>query len=330
MRIGTLFVLAAAFVPLVPAVGADADTAFAYHGRLLEVSGRAPSRQNHTIEFRIYDQATGGLLLWNCTRNVLLDAKGQFSVELSGNTVSGNSLASLFAENAARTLYLALSVDDDRNRGAEILPRQKLLSVPQAHGAGDSVAAKKDMAVGGALCNGHAAAFNESSADSLQVTHGVSCSSLSAASMTVSGNLDVINEGSIEGVGAIPVRGIICWNSSSIPAGWAICNGQISNGIQTPDLRDRFVVSIGSQYNVGNTGGENFHRLSDEEMPSHVHNFAFRVAGGFMLAKADYNTDFFSGSGSIEQTRATSSVGGTEAHENRPPYYALYYIMRVK
>ena len=26
----------------------------------------------------------------------------------------------------------------------------------------------------------------------------------------------------------------------------------------------------------------------------------------------------------------TSSSGGDESHENRPPYYALYYIMRVK
>lgn len=330
MRIGTLFVLAAAFVPLVPAVGADADTAFAYHGCLLNASGQVLAQRNHTIEFRIYDQASGGSRLWSCTRNVLLDAKGQFSVELSGNTVAGKSLASLLADKSAGTLYLGLSVDDDRNRGAEILPRQKLLSVPLAHGTGDSSDAKKDMTVGGAL-SGREAFFEDASADSLQVAYGLSCSSLSAASMTVTGNLNVANEGSIEGVGAIPVGGIVCWNSTTIPTGWAICNGQTSNGIQTPDLRDRFVVSTGSQYGMGNKGGEAVHQLSDKEMPSHSHGYSYRLASIAILAKVDSYTDFFCHvSGDNERTRTTQYTGGNAVHENRPPYYALYYIMRVK
>lgn len=44
--------------------------------------------------------------------------------------------------------------------------------------------------------------------------------------------------------GNIPQGGIIMWSgtNASIPAGWALCNG--SNG--TPDLTDKFVISVAS------------------------------------------------------------------------------------
>jgi len=55
------------------------------------------------------------------------------------------------------------------------------------------------------------------------------------------------------GAALIPPGGIIMWSGgiASIPAGWALCNGQ--NG--TPDLRDRFVVGAGGSYGVGERGG---------------------------------------------------------------------------
>lgn len=45
----------------------------------------------------------------------------------------------------------------------------------------------------------------------------------------------------------IPLGGIIMWSGSiaSIPAGWALCNGTVQNGSQTPDLRERFIVGAG-------------------------------------------------------------------------------------
>lgn len=61
----------------------------------------------------------------------------------------------------------------------------------------------------------------------------------------------------------VPTGLVAMWSgsSSSVPTGWALCNGQTAarsdgtGNITTPDLRDRFVVSSGTTYAVGSTGG---------------------------------------------------------------------------
>ena len=128
----------------------------------------------------------------------------------------------------------------------------------------------------------------------------------------------------INSVGNICPSGmIVMWSGTvaSIPTGWRLCNGQ--NG--TPDLRNRFIVGAGDEYAVGNTGGEKTHTLTVEEMPSHTHKY-YDVSG----ARQSWNT-----AGSVytyaipsgaEQTQAT---GGGQEHENRPPYYALCFIMKI-
>ncbi|GAB1402668.1 hypothetical protein MASR1M68_15790 [Elusimicrobiota bacterium] len=125
---------------------------------------------------------------------------------------------------------------------------------------------------------------------------------------------------------------IIMWygNSAQIPDGWALCDGQTYNGVQTPDLRDRFVVGAGSTYNLNATGGETTHTLTVAEMPSHSHSFTViarntNSEGGGVLTGGDSNT---TSDGSF--TGNTESFGSNQAHENRPPYHALFYIMRVK
>jgi len=130
---------------------------------------------------------------------------------------------------------------------------------------------------------------------------------------------------------------ILAWSGSvsSIPAGWKLCDG--SNG--TPNLRDRFIVGAGSSYSIGNTGGEAFHTLTIAEMPSHHHYWYI----GYEWAPVTDTTPFYSMStfadlignniggwgGASYPPQATSDVGGNQPHENRPPYYALFFIVRV-
>src|SRR5216110_3178328 len=75
------------------------------------------------------------------------------------------------------------------------------------------------------------------------------------------------------------------------PQGWALCNGQLlpinqnqalfsllgttygGNGqtnFALPDLRGRTPLHFGSQFNLGNTGGETAHTLTTSEMPLHT------------------------------------------------------------
>ena len=116
----------------------------------------------------------------------------------------------------------------------------------------------------------------------------------------------------------VPIGCIIMWSGAiaNIPNGWALCDG--TNG--TPDLRDKFVVGAGTSYNPGNTGGEVFHTLTIAEMPrhNHSHNYVSRGYGEGNASSATEGSD-----------APTSYTGGDQAHENRPPYYALAYIMRT-
>jgi hypothetical protein len=49
----------------------------------------------------------------------------------------------------------------------------------------------------------------------------------------------------LSGATPIPLGGIIMWSGITPPDGWAICDGDVVNGVQTPDLRGRFVVGSG-------------------------------------------------------------------------------------
>ena len=121
----------------------------------------------------------------------------------------------------------------------------------------------------------------------------------------------------------IPSGVILLWSGSqaSIPTGWVLCNG--SNG--TPNLRDRFIVGAGSSYSVGATGGSNTHVLSIAEMPSHRHGTTITIQND--SAGSELFNDGSNPRGS--QVFYSDYQGGGGAHENRPPYYALCYIMKT-
>ena len=104
--------------------------AFTYQGALRDAQGNALAHRSHTIEFRLYDQATGGSPHWGRRHSVVLDEEGNFSVEVSDAAgseiagVPGTGLAEALAKNAGSSLYLGLAVDGG---SSEISPRQKLL-----------------------------------------------------------------------------------------------------------------------------------------------------------------------------------------------------------
>jgi len=154
------------------------------------------------------------------------------------------------------------------------------------------------------------------------------------------------------GFGTIPKGGIIMWSGSSIPTGWSLCNG--TNG--TPDLRNKFIVGSGTTYSIGASGGSESVTLSVAQMPSHnhaggtagSHRHDFKPIGskreggggsrGIEANEDDLFTNTPNPADSItrhvmdfagEHSHTMSAQGGGQAHENRPPYYALAFIMRT-
>lgn len=105
------------------------------------------------------------------------------------------------------------------------------------------------------------------------------------------------------------------------------CNNQV-----VPNLTDRFVVQAGHSYSLSDTGGEDFHALTVQEMPKHSHPFnlmADITDGGSNALRRGYSNSY-----NINGVYNTGYTGGndaghTEPHENRPPYYALYKLIKV-
>ena len=325
--IGIMFAVAVG----APLSCAAAGAAFTYQGVIKEVSGLTPANKNRTIEFRIYDSPMGNNALWGRAYSVLLDGNGLFNTALTDaagseiNGVPSTGLASILAQNAGTTLYIGLTVD---NSSGEISPRQALLAVPYAIHASDAAAASGAFTVEG----------KTTLKGGLEVTGGeATFGAVEAASLTVNGGVSVGTSGSLSGYGTIPVGGIIMWSgpASNVPDGWALCNGQTSNGKTTPDLRNRFIVGAGGEYAVGVTGGAKEVTLSKDQIPAHTHEVYGRSSGYTARHNDDaevitYKDKSWGSSTDFKKINASTSVGGGQAHENRPPYYALCFIMRVK
>jgi microcystin-dependent protein len=326
--IGIIFTVAAAATLPCAAAGA----AFTYQGVIKEVGGATPENKNRTVEFRIYDgPGTSAQVLWGRAYNVLLDANGLFNTSLTdaaGSEIDGvpnTGLADVLARNSGTTLYIGLTVD---NSSGEISPRQALLAVPYAIHASDAAAASGEFTVEG----------KTTLKGGLEVSGGtVTASSIEATNLVVNGNITASTSGSLFGYGITPVGGIIMWSGSpsEVPDGWALCDGRTSNGRTTPDLSGKFIVgysSSDSDYNpVGKTGGAKSVALTTAQMPSHSHSATVSVSG--LAAASNGDKDFFAPSWkskNSEEAITTTTAGSGQSHENRPPYYALCFIMRVK
>ena len=141
------------------------------------------------------------------------------------------------------------------------------------------------------------------------------------------------------------------------PKGWAMCNGQLlpinqnqalfsilgtqygGNG-QTnfglPDFRGRVGIHRGSQFVIGQNGGQEFHTLTQSEMPAHVHpvsassdNAIQKTASGNYWAANSGRFPFASQFNTNMHPLAVNNVGGNQPHENRSPFLVLNVIIAL-
>ena len=147
--------------------------------------------------------------------------------------------------------------------------------------------------------------------------------------MTSSSSMVLVDSSGNMSALAFPKGIIALWSGSSdrIPNGWTLCDGNN----ESPNLSGRFVVGVGTltgtpdpPYRVGDMGGYNKVTLTVKEIPAHTHITT--------LPKDDarWGRDGKAGLwGPGTADFESQPTGGGQPHENRPPFYALCYIMRL-
>ena len=157
------------------------------------------------------------------------------------------------------------------------------------------------------------------------------------------------NGSGLSGIESFVTGMIILWSgaANAIPTGFVLCDGNNS----TPDLRNRFVVGAGDSYSVNNTGGNSSVTLSESQLPSHNHSATSSVndpghhheyIDQYVVINAGYrpwpannndcqqrNIDTTNATTGITVSTTIGNTGSGSAIENRPPYYALCYIMKT-
>jgi microcystin-dependent protein len=90
-------------------------------------------------------------------------------------------------------------------------------------------------------------------------------------------------------------------------------------------------LAAGDSYEVGSIGGEATHTLTVDEMPSHTHiaaNYTSMV--GWTGSSPSFSYLNNSNDGYIGSNNpATKATGGSAAHNNMPPYLAVYMWRRT-
>lgn len=155
----------------------------------------------------------------------------------------------------------------------------------------------------------------------------------------------------------VPKGAIIMWYGNTLPSGWALCDGTVQNGVQTPDLRNKFIYGSSVLADNGNTGGSatkttdiggshshggvtGEHALTIAQLPPHSHSLAsvVGIAANGGVGRHEYRDD-----NSIAIT-ATGSVGSGQTHSHSiathnghthnisnvlPPYIQVAFIIKV-
>lgn len=147
----------------------------------------------------------------------------------------------------------------------------------------------------------------------------------------------------VDDVGGVPSGVIAMWSGAigNIPTGWALCDGGVHNGVQTPDLTSMFIRSIPNALTEpGLIGGSltHSHSAGSYTASSHTHSYSGTTDSGggnhcsdkggscsHISTKAHTHTC----SGTTNSGGGGSISGASAEANNLPPYFALAFIMHT-
>ena len=119
----------------------------------------------------------------------------------------------------------------------------------------------------------------------------------------------------------------------------AISPAKLFGGTWT-QIQDRFLLAAGSSYSAGSTGGEAEHKLTTSEMPRHSHDKSNGTAvalngtsGEVARSQVASGKDVYAFTAtdidSLSYGGNTATAGEGTAHNNMPPYLAVYVWKRT-
>lgn len=100
-------------------------------------------------------------------------------------------------------------------------------------------------------------------------------------------------------------------------------------GTQWEELTGRFLLGRSDDRAVGTVGGEEKHTLTVEEMPNHSHFQMISFVGGNDASAYAFNTLGNRNPNSLAGAGLTQNEGGSQPHNNMPPYRVVYIWKRT-
>ena len=99
-------------------------------------------------------------------------------------------------------------------------------------------------------------------------------------------------------------------------------------------ISGRFLFSTDSNHSVDSTGGEEKHTLTENEMPSHTHDYnRFNYESYYSCGsqyESIYNFPYRSDSNNFMKSDNVGYKGGNQPHNNMPPYITAYCWRRYR
>lgn len=95
-------------------------------------------------------------------------------------------------------------------------------------------------------------------------------------------------------------------------------------------IKDKFLLATGDVYEAGSVGGESEHTLNIDEIPNHSHDFSDGAVTTTSNGTQVIANNRIFGSYNAVVINNTESIGGGQAHNNMPPYLAVYMWQRTE
>ena len=130
----------------------------------------------------------------------------------------------------------------------------------------------------------------------------------------------------------VPVGGVVEWDGTGIPNAPDLSTPEkvaafYGYGTWARYGVDRVTIGAGGEYAVGSTGGEKEHTLSIAEMPSHNHSVM--STDGQTTSQTFYPVQMITKPGEFTDQNAILQTGGSQPHNNMPPYIGVYKYRRI-